>query len=221
MPIKSLVCKKKLKGGIPCGWTGKSLRGWKTHMAGKHGGWSQDELAEIAGNVAHSPDSLKARMEQTAQEVGNGGVEVIGPVPDSPEVAQPTPQMAQVVEMPPPKPAKTVKATPRRLQKILSDIPAKMLESTGMKLDEEDREAMQEAGEFLADVFGIEFKVEESNYVVTNRLWAFVWVFGVVAVVWIKHNMPKFMKAMADGVKKKEDKKPAPAPAPNPPQQAA
>jgi hypothetical protein len=168
--MPAIVCKK-------CSKKAKSLQGWKQHMTGAHGGYTDAELEEIAGGK--SEDDLQARMSNLASTLGESA---------EAKVDEPTPR----TELPPQPPeGKRVKATPKKLKKILGDIPAQILRAQGIELDSDDTEAMEEAAEFLAGIFGIEFVVPESKTVIQSRFFALVWVAGVTMLVWVKHRTPQ------------------------------
>jgi hypothetical protein len=190
---------------LKCSKVCKSLQGWKQHMSGAHGGYDDADLQAVAGGgVSTAPDDVRARMNRFADSLPDLGGGTGGDVASGQDGA-PT------VSPPPPAPeGKRIKATPKRLKKILGDIPSKILEAQGIPLDADDEEAMEEAAEFLAGVFGIEFAVPESKYVVQSRFAALLWVVGVTFLVWIKHKTPEVWAFMAQG-KGKADGKSVPA----------
>lgn len=176
-----------------CGKVCKNLRGWKTHMSATHGGYDDVQLTEIAG-VSTGGD-VKARMENFAATMPESGVNIASSSAKSSETGAPEPAPTLPKE-------KRIRATPKKVKKILGAIPAKILESTGTELDFEDREAIDEASEFLTDVFGIEFAIPESKYVVESRFFALLWVAAITFLVWTKHHVPEFAKMLKDTDKK-------------------
>lgn len=185
--MAEILCRK-------CSKKCKSLQGWKSHMSAAHGGYSDTELEEIAGKTE---DNLKERMSHLADIVGELGEnkpeETYSKIPD----AQPIP----IPE------AKRIKATPKKLKKILGDIPAQILRAQGIELDSDDTDAMEEAAEFLAGIFGVEFAVPESKYLIQSRFFALLWVAGVTMLVWLKHRTPAVW-AMLSSDKAKENVEP-------------
>lgn len=162
------------------GKTFTRLGGWKNHMSRVHGGYDEHDIATVLaqsdGTV--SEDNVAARMQAFARTIPEGS-DVETETPPEGETPPPPP--------PPERPPKTVKATPKKLKKILGSIPTKMLE-TKVELDEEDREALEEAGEFLTDIFGVEFEISQDKRVLHSRIWALVWVAGVALLIYIKHK---------------------------------
>lgn len=172
-----------------CGKTCKSLQGWKQHMSSTHGGYDDSDLASVAG-VNGGEGDVRSRMERFASGL-----------PGAESSAAPTESIPaeQAAETPMPSaapPDRRVRATPKKLKKILGGIPAKILESTGITLDREDEETLDEAGEFLGDIFGFEFSVPESKVLIQSRIWAVFWVFGVAGLVYVKHRFPEVFKSM-------------------------
>jgi len=182
-----------------CSKVCKSLQGWKQHMSGAHGGYDDADLQAVAGGgVSTTPDDVQARMNRFADSLPDIGGDGASVKSDAPNAQEPSP--------PPAPEGKRIKATPKRLKKILGDIPSKILEAQGIPLDSDDEEAMEEAAEFLAGVFGIEFAVPESKYVVQSRFAALLWVVGVTFLVWIKHKTPEVWAFMAQGKAKSDGK---------------
>src|SRR5439155_1064229 len=172
-----------------CGKTCKSLQGWKMHMSGAHGGYDDSDLAEAEG-VAGGVGNVRARMES-----------FVGTMPGAEGESSPATQRRVDGETGPssaPAPipeSRRVRATPKKLRKILGGIPAKILEQSGIELDRDDNEALDEAGEFLGDIFGFEFSVPESKVLVQSRWWAVLWVAGVAGPGCLKNCLP----AVANG----------------------
>ena len=159
----------------------KSLMGWKIHMSGVHGGYDNAMLAEIAG-VTPSADA-RGRMEAFSQTLDVDGTSTEG---EATHKAEPTP-----LPPPPPPEAKRVKATPKKFKKIIAAIPAQILKSHGIELDSDDDETLEEAADFLSDMFGIEFVVPQSKKVIESRFLSFMWVAGIVLLVYVKHRLPQ------------------------------
>lgn len=185
--MPQLIC--KVEG---CGKKCKSLQGWKLHMSSGHGGYTEDELKDIVGT---NGGDLSSRMSRLADTLG-----------DKPDDSTSQTTHATVETQAPIPEAKRVKATPKKLKKILGAIPAQILKAQGIELDSDDEEAMEEAAEFLAGVFGVEFAIPESKYVIESRFFALVWVAGVTFIVWIKHRTPAVWSFLA-GEKSKETSK--------------
>lgn len=192
MPIKCPKCGKKFD----------TLSGFKRHLSATHGGYTDAELQSYLGGSSPS-ENVQARMDSFADRLdvaGAGGAE---------PVSGATPAQTQSAPAATPLPTeKRVKATPKKLKKILGGIPAKILESAGIPTDDEDTEALDEASEFLADVFGFEFSVPESKYVVQSRFFAFLWVGGVTLLIYLKHRAPQVWAVLNSDKKKKPDAKP-------------
>ena len=161
-----------------CGEGFIRLSGWKRHMSRKHGGYDEADMAEVTGaQGVGAAGSVESRMR-----------EFIAGLPPEEGEYKDMPSTPPPPAAPAPPPVKTIKATPKKLKKILAAIPTKMLEASGLELDEEDKVALEEAGEFLTDIFGIEFEIEQDKHVLKSRFWAIVWVGGVVALIYVKHR---------------------------------
>lgn len=160
-----------------------TLRGWKQHMSTKHGGYDETDVAQASGSVV-SEENVEARMQDFASTISQSGE--LGDATPSGEA--PVYASAPPVGEPARPPVRTVKATPKRLKKVLSAIPTKMLEGANIELDDEDKEALEEAGDFLVDVFGVEFEIDQQKRVLKSRFWAFVWVGGVALLIYVKHR---------------------------------
>ncbi len=184
-----------------CGKTCKSLQGWKGHMSGTHGGYDEEQLAEITG-ISSGEGDVRSRMASFASTMP--GAESSGEPVDATSTSASTATSPKGPSAPAPDATRRVRATPKKLKKILGGIPAKILEETGITLDSEDTEALDEAGEFLGDIFGFEFSVPESKVMVQSRLWAVVWVAGIAGLVYIKHRFPEVFKAVFKLLKKKD-----------------
>ena len=186
---------------VKCGKICKSLQGWKMHQSGAHGGYDDNDIAEATGIASAINDDPRARMEQFAQTLDLGDDES-QQMPTAEFQPQPT-----APPLPQKETERRIKATPKRLKRILGDIPGKILETQNIKLDDDDREAMEEAAEFLAGVFGVEFAVPESKYTVKSRFAAFIWVAGVTFLVYIKHKLPEIWAAFSSAKTEEEAKK--------------
>src|SRR5277367_3094719 len=149
--MAEIICRK-------CSKKCKSLQGWKMHMTSLHGGYDNEELQDVAG--ISPTDDVRSRMSRLADRMPGEG--------DS-DKSDGSNAAAEIPPPPAAEPAKRIKATPKKLKKILGDIPAQILKTNGIALDNDDEEAMEEAAEFLAGVFGVEFAVPESKYVIQSR----------------------------------------------------
>lgn len=171
--MSEIVCKT-------CGKKCANLRGWKAHNSAAHGGYTEQDLADIAGTSSEQPD-VKSRMSAFADMLPENGREQskadaeyddTPPIPDAPSIPS----------------GKRIKATPKKLKKVIGSIPAKFFEAAHIELDSEDRDALEEAAEFLSEIFGVEFSVPESKYQVQSRWMAFLWVAGIMALIFFKHK---------------------------------
>lgn len=164
----------------------ESLQGWKRHATVTHGGYSDADLAQAAG-VAEPRGSAQAVLDS-----------MLGP---EAKVVEPQ-ESKSAASGPPPAPAPTgkrVKATPRKFKELVSSIPARIFAAHKIELDDEDKASIEEATEFVTDLFGVEFNVPEDKYVVQSRLWGFVWVIGVLVLVYVKHRFAEiFVKEASD-----------------------
>ncbi len=159
-----------------------TLAGWKGHMSRKHGSFSEAQL--LAASQGDVVDDVKSRMEQFAGNLD--GVPVT--INEDGSVTE-KPQPAKVADaLPLPSPTRKVRATPKNLTRVLSGIPEKILEALGITPDNEDKKAIEESADFLQDIFGFDFEVDEKKTTIRSRWWAFLWVGGVIGLVWIKHK---------------------------------
>lgn len=183
------------------GRTFTTLRGWKTHMSRAHGGYDENDVAQVmTGETAVTEDNVAERMAAFARNIPSdreAGTEDVR----ASEVPPDTSNTVVGEQRPPSTPARTIKATPKRLKKVLAAIPSKMLEGSGIELDDEDREALEEAGEFLSDIFGVEFAVDEQKKILKSRMWAIVWVAGVAALIYVKHRFATLWQAVVEKYK--------------------
>jgi hypothetical protein len=181
-----------------------TLRGWKQHMSTKHGGYDEQDIARITGATA-SEDNVIARMSAFADTIGGGEPGgATGSGDDGQSAGTPA---SQPPASPRPPVVRVVKATPKRLKKILSAIPTKMLEGTGIELDSEDIEALEEAGDFLVEIFGVEFEIDQEKRVLHSRFWAFLWVGGVALLIYFKHRFKDVWTKVYEHYKKAAEEK--------------
>jgi len=160
-----------------------TLRGWKRHMSAKHGRFTEAQLEEASkGSVA---DDVQTRMQNFSDSLG-GGTGASVPV-DTATNSAPGEPSAQPATPPEPTTRK-VRATPKHLTQLLIGIPEKVLQALDIQPDREDRQALGEAADFLQDIFGVNFEVDESKTTIRSRWWAFLWVGGIMALVYVKHK---------------------------------
>jgi hypothetical protein len=164
-----------------------SLARWKNHMGKKHGGYSNAELE--SASLADTSGDVKSRMESFASDIDGVPVTIdeSGAVHEIPRPPEPIP----IDSLPggiPGTNTRKVRATPKRVKKVVAGIPTKILEALKITPDTEDTQAIEEAADFLQDVFGFEFEIDESKTVIHSRWWAFAWVAGIIALVYVKHR---------------------------------
>jgi hypothetical protein len=188
-----------------CGKSFVRLGGWKNHMSRVHGGWDESDVAQVTSGGTGSEDSVQSRMQSFAESLSPDGKVLEMPQPDG-EVGAGSASASterQSPAPPPIPPVKTIKATPKKLKKILASIPQTILENTGITLDDEDKEALEEAGEFLSDIFGVEFEVDQQKQTLHSKWWALVWVGGVAVMIYCKHRFADVWKQLYEMYKKK------------------
>ena len=169
-------------------------------MSYAHGGYDDSQLREVAGG--DPIDDVRSRMESYAEGL---------PRQDGESTESTAPPLTPDQTIPPPS-DKRVKATPKKLKKVLGDIPSKILEANGVELDDDDRDALDEASEMMAGVFGFEFSIPESRFLIKSRFLAVVWVAGVAFLVWFKHRMPDIWKMISSETRKdKKDERKTPS----------
>lgn len=160
-----------------------TIRGWKRHMSVKHDRFTDAQLQEAeAGAAGTTSDDVRSRMETFANELD--GV----PVTISPE--------GNVTEMPGPTPApmpeepakRKVRATPRKLKKVIAGIPEKILNVLRVTPDDEDKDSIEEVVDFMQELFGVDFEVDEGRTTVRSRWWAWVWFGGAILLIFVKHR---------------------------------
>lgn len=155
-------------------------------MSAKHGQFTDAELEAVSRG--EGPADVKERMVDFA--TGIDGVPVtIDEQGGIHEQAPPVIPIDTPLRDPSFQPGtKKVKATPKRVKKVIAGIPTKILEVLKVKPDHDDNEALEEATDFLQDVFGVEFEIDESKTTIQSRYWAFAWVAAIIALVWFKHK---------------------------------
>lgn len=174
-----------------CGQTFKSLQGVKMHMSRKHGGYDDADLAAVVGG-SPGESSVRERMASFADSIP-GGPSAINDTPVSSAIPDDT-------QTPPLEPeGKRVKATPKKAKKLIGSMLQRIVEALKIEPDDDDKETLEEAGDFLSSLFGVEFSVPQSKYVVESRFWAFVWVVGIIGVMFVKHNFKTIIMGAVKG----------------------
>lgn len=183
-----------------------TIRGWKRHMSAKHGRFSEAQVqqAENAASGETGDAGVRERMEAFASQIDDGKpVEItpeggIRPIPDAaaPAAAAPEPEVTRKVH-----------ATPRKVKKLLTAIPEKILELFKIIPDDDDKDAIDEVAEFLQSIFGVDFEVDESRTTIRNRWLALLWVLGVVGLVVFKHRAIDLFKPEPEDAFATKDKK--------------
>jgi hypothetical protein len=176
------------------GRTFDSLRGWKTHMSG-HGGYDAAELAQVAGVAQPAAgDDVRARMATLAQTMPSAG----GDTDASGETtANEHPRREDAPPAPAPQPeVRRVQFAPKKFKKLVGSLPGKILEHNGIELDSEDEAILSELGEFMGEVFGVEFSVPATSVTIESRFLAFIAIAGVMLVIYLKHKFPEVWKLL-------------------------
>lgn len=159
-------------------------------MTSKHGGWEDDEIASVTGS-GPSQEPVRERMNRFAdglpEDAANLGAETPAADASIPTGAA-EPQVAEAIPE-----GKRVKATPKKLKKLISSLPETLFKKNGIVMDEEDKESVEEAVEFLEDIFGFEFQVSATKYTVQSRIWALLWPLSVILFVVIKHKFSEVL----------------------------
>src|SRR6266404_4316629 len=170
----------------------ESIGGWKNHRTRMDGGWDDADLAEATG-ASPSAESVRERMNRFAATM-----------PDNASVASesgagtPTDSVAGAEASPAPE-VRRVRGTPKKLKKLFAQIPEVVFERNGITLDDEDKDAVEEAIEFLENIFGVEFQVPASKYVVESRFWAVLWPLGVILFILVKHKAEQIFAGVKFG----------------------
>lgn len=188
-----------------CGKQVMRLRELKRHMSSEHGGFLDEELAQaVGGPVA----DVATRMSNFAQTIPSNSTEGDGQEQETERGSVDSQRTSTIPPANSPSPVpigRTVKATPKKLKRVLGSIPKAILEQLGIPLDDEDKDALDESGEFLADVFGVEFIVPESKAQLQWRGWAVIWVLGMVALIYVKHKFTDIVKKVQEGQRVQSD----------------
>jgi len=156
------------------------------------GGWDDTDLAEATG-ASPSAESVRERMNRFASTMP---VDASQAGPESGTSGSTTSPEA---EAPPAPEVRRVRGTPKKLKKLFAQIPEVIFERNGIVLDDEDKDAVEEAIEFLENIFGVEFQVPASKYVVESRFWAILWPIGVIVFILIKHNVERIFAGVRFG----------------------
>ncbi len=171
-----------------CEFITESLGAWKAHQTRKHGGWDDNSLADMLGATA-STEPTRERMNRFAEGMPEDASGTFVPS------GEPTPSIPGEELPPPPPEVRRIHGTPRKLKKLIAQIPEVIFDRNGINLDDEDKEAVKEAIEFLENVFGFEFQVPASKYVVESRFWAILWPAFTVLFILLKHKVEGLFKA--------------------------
>jgi len=171
----------------------ESIGGWKNHRTRMDGGWDDADLAEATG-ASPSAESVRERMSRFAQTMPDSASGTTAP-------AEGTPLGDATVssDVPPAPEVRRVRGTPKKLKKLFAQIPEVVFERNGITLDDEDKDAVEEAIEFLENIFGVEFQVPASKYVVESRFWAVLWPLGVILFILVKHKAEQIFAGVKFG----------------------
>jgi hypothetical protein len=170
----------------------KTLQSWKAHMSG-HGGYDAAELAQVAGITQPAAgDDVRARMAALAETMPSAGGEKDA---SGEKTANGTPHEAPPAPAPEPE-VRRVQFAPKKFKKLIGSLPGKILEHNGIELDSEDEAILSELGEFMGEVFGIEFSVPATSVTVESRFLAFIAIAGVMLVIYLKHKFPEVWKLL-------------------------
>jgi len=181
-----------------------TLRGWKRHMSAKHGRFSEAEL-QAAENASTGNTDVKQRMEAFSQEIDGVPVEIAA---DGTAKEKTVAETTAAPASPSVPMTRKIRATPRKVKKVLASVPDKLLQAFKITPDDDDKEALDEAADFLQDIFGFDFEVDESRTTLRSRWWALLWVGGVIGLVALKHKALDLLKPDPDPdpFAKKDDK---------------
>lgn len=176
----------KAQGGKPIAAT---IRGWKKHMTRNHGGYDDAQLAAIVGAAAPNPETGRARFLSEVDTVDTPGLfaEADG---ETTRAESPMEGNAVDAARSTPEPAKKrVKFKPKAMREFLSGLPEMFFKSKGIETDEADKNLLDAASQMLEELFGIEFEVPDTNWVIKSRLLALLFPFAAVLVIYAKHTI--------------------------------
>jgi hypothetical protein len=164
-----------------CDFNTESIGSWKRHQTRMHSGWDDVSLADVLGASA-STEPVADRMNNFAETMPENAQEV--PIDGTNATAD-----TVNADVPPIPDVRRIRGTPKKLKKLMAQIPEVIFDRNGIILDAEDKQAVEEAIEFMENVFGVEFQVPASKYVVESRFYAFLWPLGVIVFILIKHKL--------------------------------
>lgn len=160
-------------------------------MTSKHGGWEDAEIASVTGS-GPSTEPVQERMNRFAENLPDDAASLGAEPPADTSVptgtTEPAPRVAEAIPE-----GKRVKATPKKLKKLISTLPETFFKKNGIVMDEEDKESVEEAVSFLEELFGFEFQVSSTKYVVQSRMWALLWPLSVLLFVLVKHKFSQVL----------------------------
>jgi hypothetical protein len=185
-----------------CKFGGETLRGWRVHMSRAHSQYSQEELAQAAGQgpeataVTGEPgfDAYAAKMPETAEGLGAAPPEPAR----SPTPSPPVDSQREVL-------ARKINAQMRKVKKLMSEAMPKLAfhqlareRGEGWELTEEEADTVGEAIETVFEAMGVDFQIEPWNVTLKSKLWLLVYPLAVALVVFFGKTMREKKDAEPD-----------------------
>jgi hypothetical protein len=164
-----------------------TLRGWKHHMTHAHGQWTDEQLQKIVGNGQEGTrvtghGSLEEYAKTLPEDAARLGEEPSTTVTESPSSG------AQATAAPAEPKVRKVTAGMKKFRKMVNEIPKSFFRGQGIEPSEEEQNAIDEAMDFLQELFGIAIEVSESNFIIRSRFIALLYPLTVLLFVFFKHK---------------------------------
>lgn len=179
----------------------ENLRGWKSHMSRSHGGWSPEQLAQVAETVSSEQGATATgyqSFEDAASAVASG---ILENEPKEPKARKPRVTKAQKQA------SQELQAKFSAMRGQFADGIMRILDTmlqVSMELDPMsplERSAMKDSLEFPLEVLNIEFQVEPMNVNLTSFWWTLIMPLSMFAMILVNRTIGPLLKG-----DKKDDK---------------
>lgn len=163
----------------------KNLSGWKKHMTQVHGSYSPEELAATAGGgieatrpTGHDTlEDYQATLGHTEEEIPSAQAGA-----DAGQAAPAAPAETTVR-------ARKVTAGMKKFRKMINEIPKSIFKGQGIEISDEEQDSIDEAMDFLQDLFGLEIEVPEKNLIIRSRFLALLYPICVLLFIFFRHKI--------------------------------
>lgn len=167
-----------------------TLRGWKKHMTQMHDSWNDEQLKTVMQQIEGSPEQGFERLGERLGETESSDTETT-----SAETKADATAASQPIE------TKRRRVGMKKFRSALQKFPQHAFTSLGITLDDDDKGMLEEAIEFLLDLFGVEIEFVEKPVVLKSRIWALLVPIAAVLIVFGKHQIPEQLKKALENAK--------------------